>query len=98
MEDIRDHGVHVPIVLYEGKILDGRNRVAAAKRAGQIKIIYTNFEGSFEQARGFVISMNLARRHLDTGQRSVIAAECRHCSAGLIRKIADCPLRWRRSN
>jgi hypothetical protein len=75
MNDIRDHGVRIPIVLYEGKILDGRNRVAAAKRAGQTKIIYTGFEGSFEQARDFVISMNLARRHLDTGQRAMIASE-----------------------
>jgi hypothetical protein len=59
----------------EGKILDGRNRVAAAKQAGQTKIIHTGFEGSSEQARDFVISMNLARRHLDTGQRGMIAAD-----------------------
>jgi hypothetical protein len=71
MNDIRDHGVRLPIVLFEGKILDGRNRVAGAKKAGQTKIIHTHFEGSFEQARDFVISMNLARRHLDTGQRAM---------------------------
>jgi hypothetical protein len=61
--------------LYEGKILDGRSRVAAVKKAGMTKIINTNFEGFFEQACDFVISMNLKRRHLDAGQRAMAAAE-----------------------
>jgi hypothetical protein len=77
--DIRGHGMRLPVVIFEDMVLDGRNRVEAAK---QIAAEQTNFyiprlmfEGTFDQARDYVVSMNMVRRHLDVGQRAMIAAD-----------------------
>jgi hypothetical protein len=74
--------VRQPLTLFEGKILDGRNRAEAAKRTGLLFIPIEEFEGTFEQARDYVISLNLIRRHLDTGQRAMIAAQLAKLSHG----------------
>jgi ParB-like chromosome segregation protein Spo0J len=73
--DIQEHGVRVPITMFEGKVLDGRNRFEAAARAGLTEIPASEFEGSFDQARDFVISLNMNRRHLTDDQRAGIAAK-----------------------
>src|ERR1700722_7512183 len=62
-DDIRAHGFIAPIVLFEGMILDGRNRAAACARAG-IAPRYVSLGGSREDALIFVVSHNLKRRHL----------------------------------
>lgn len=69
-EDIREHGLQLPIVLIDEKILDGRNRYMACKRVG--------VEPEFVQYTGntpieYAISANLKRRHLTTGQLVNIA-------------------------
>jgi hypothetical protein len=63
IDDIREHGLLDPIVLFEGMILDGRNRAAACERAG-IEPRYVQFEGGREDALILVVSHNLKRRHL----------------------------------
>jgi hypothetical protein len=70
--DIKAHGQRYPIVLCDGKILDGRNRYRACIELGR--------EPKAEVYAGhdpvaYVISTNLTRRHLSTSQRAMIAAQ-----------------------
>lgn len=74
VEDIRAHGLRQPIVLFDGKVLDGRNRLSACQIAC-IEHRFTEFHGSEEDALAFVLSMNLARRHLTVAQRAAIAVK-----------------------
>ncbi len=62
-DDIRAHGLIDPIVLFEGMILDGRNRAAACERAG-VDPRYVQFEGGREDALILAVSHNIKRRHL----------------------------------
>lgn len=70
-EDIRLNGQHDPIYMYEGMVLDGRNRYRACTNLG----IAPNFEPfKGKDALAFVISKNLRRRHLTESQRAMVAA------------------------
>ena len=68
--DIKEQGLLNPIITYEDKILDGRNRYKACKEIG--------FKPNFQEYKGttpleFVVSLNLKRRHLTQSQAGVIA-------------------------
>ncbi|MBN1329302.1 MAG: ParB N-terminal domain-containing protein [Candidatus Heimdallarchaeota archaeon] len=70
-KDISENGLLDPIILFEKKILDGRNRYKACEELGlEIKTISLN--GDTEPI-GFVLSKNLHRRHLTTAQKAEIA-------------------------
>lgn len=72
LADVKKYGVREPVWLYEGKILDGRNRYRAAQAMG--KTFETRaYEGN--DAVGFVVSLNLHRRHLSESQRASVAAK-----------------------
>ena len=62
-DDIGARGLLDPIVLFEKRILDGRNRAAACQSAG-VAPRYVEFQGTREEALMFVVSHNLKRRHL----------------------------------
>jgi len=74
VKDIKAHGQREPIRLYEGQILDGRNRYVACKRAG-VKPAYADWRPQDgESAVDYVLSMNAHRRHLSESQRAMVAA------------------------
>lgn len=65
-------GVRVPLVIYQKKILDGRNRgyfASVLKKPVKIE----EFTGTEEEAKRYVAILNLHRRHLNETQRSAIA-------------------------
>ncbi|MGP5105834.1 MULTISPECIES: ParB/RepB/Spo0J family partition protein [Pseudomonas] len=68
---IQENGQRDPIVIYEGKILDGRNRFRALKVLN-LHIDTQVFEG--EDPVGYVADHNLHRRHLKASQRAAVAA------------------------
>lgn len=70
--DIKAHGLHEPIVMFEGKVLDGRNRYRACAEAG-IEPEFVNYTGTDPVA--YVVSRNLKRRHLSESQRAMVAAK-----------------------
>jgi len=70
--DVLKHGVREPVWVYEGKILDGRNRWRAAQ-AMQVDCPVREYEG--DAPVQFVVSLNLHRRHLSESQRGMVAAK-----------------------
>jgi len=70
--DIRTNGLKQDIVLYEGKILDGRNRYRACI-AASVQPTCTVYGG--DDPVGHVLSLNLHRRHLTASQRAVVAQD-----------------------
>jgi ParB-like chromosome segregation protein Spo0J len=77
--DILENGQREPITLFEGKILDGRNRYLACLQAG-VEPLFTEYKG--RHPIDFVISLNLKRRHLDESQRAMVAAKLANLSDG----------------
>lgn len=69
--DIAANGLHEPVILCDGKILDGRNRYRAAAEVG-VEPKYIHYQGS--DPLGYVVSLNLRRRHLSDDQRRMVAA------------------------
>ena len=73
-QDIQKNGLREPIYLFNGKIIDGRNRYLACLKAG-IKPIFRNYKGNESDLLNFVISLNLHRRHLTTSQKACLSVD-----------------------
>jgi DNA modification methylase len=71
-EDIKQRGLLNKIILLDDKILDGRNRFEACKRA-DIEPKYCEYTG--HDPLGDVVSWNLKRRHLSPTQKATLGVE-----------------------
>src|SRR5262249_34413086 len=79
VEDVRQHGLRQPIVLYEKKILDGVNRHQACIEA-DVRPKFQQYNGS--DPLSYVISANLRRRNLDATDRALIAGKIANIEHG----------------
>lgn len=73
--DIAMNGLLEPIWLHpDGRIIDGRNRYQACRELGR-EPSFRTYTGQLDDAAlvQFVVSLNLKRRHLDSGQKAFVA-------------------------
>ena len=75
--DIKRHGQRETVLTYEGQILDGRNRWRACELAGIPCRTEDAGVADDLEAIDLVMSLNLHRRHLATGQRAIAAARAK---------------------
>jgi hypothetical protein len=87
-EDIRRHGQQQPVVLFEGKVLDGRNRLRACEIAG-VEPEVREWQG--DDPLRWVLSLNFHRRHLTTDQRAVVGARAERLLAERARRAEGLP-------
>lgn len=77
VEDIKAHGLNYQIMMFQDKVLDGRNRYLACIKAGinpEDPDLIDYFEGTENDALDYVVSANLNRRHLSESQRGMVHA------------------------
>lgn len=83
--DIAANGIREPIVFYEDQVLDGRNRYMAARDLG---IDYPRVEYQGDDPLGFVVSLNLKRRHMSERERAMVASRLANMPQGARTDIA----------
>jgi hypothetical protein len=74
VDDIKANGLREPIMLFQDKILDGRNRYHACEKLGIDLDLddpnhFRTFPGDDKAAESFVWSSNFVRRHLTSEQK-----------------------------
>jgi N6-adenosine-specific RNA methylase IME4 len=87
--DIKAHGLADNIVVWQGKVLDGRNRYRACV-AAEVDPRLTQFWPELQgDPLAFVLSKNLRRRHLNESQRAMVAAKIETLTHGGDRRSED---------
>lgn len=79
IDDIKANGLIESVVIYEGQILDGRNRYKACQQAG-VQPHFVDYEG--DDPVGHVVSLNLHRRHLSESQRADVGGKISNLGSG----------------
>jgi len=68
--DIAKNGILEPIILFEGQILDGRNRYRAGRELGVLgRANFKVFDGTYAEAEAYVFSTNFLRRQMTNAQK-----------------------------
>ena len=63
-----------PIVVWNGRVVDGRHRLKACQELG-IEPVVKRFTGDYQQAVSATFAANVNRRQLQTGQLALLAAQ-----------------------
>ena len=95
VNDIRTNGQRDAIVLFEGMVLDGRNRQRACAEL-DLTPKTKAFHGKDPLA--YVISVNLHRRQLDESQRAMVATKIETMKHGGARGVQDANLHLARAD
>lgn len=83
VDSIKKYGLFDPILMWQGKIVDGRHRHKACLEAGvEPQYEYLVDDMPFDKVRDRVVGENILRRHLTTGQRAMIAATLANMTVG----------------
>jgi ParB-like chromosome segregation protein Spo0J len=82
-ESILKAGQLEEILVFEGKILDGRHRYEACLALG-VEPRVREFEGTPQEAFSYSVALNLSRRHLTTVQRAAAGAGIKEFQAKLM--------------
>jgi ParB-like chromosome segregation protein Spo0J len=71
--DIEKNGVLEPILIFEGRILDGRNRYRAGKEVRRLTPAkFKMFEGDYAAAEAYVFSTNFLRRQMSPAEKQEV--------------------------
>ena len=74
-DDIREHGQREPVILFDGKVLDGRNRLLACEMAGVEPRFVTRTDAEVGDPIDFVLSLNKHRRHMEPSQLATLSVK-----------------------
>ncbi len=85
-DDIKANGQEQPVVVYNGLLLDGRNRLKACALAGVSPKI-REWEG--DDPVRWVLSLNFHRRHLTDSQKSIVGARAAEFLADRVSQRAE---------
>jgi protein gp37 len=72
--DIAADGLRMPIILYCDAVLDGWHRYRICRDLGFVPMFQV-FEGNYDAARRLVISLNVRRRQMTTGEIAIAVAK-----------------------
>lgn len=72
--DIAEHGQREPVTFWRNQLIDGRNRYLACLEL-KIEPFTAMIDDDHPDPIGYVMSLNLHRRHLTTSQRAMVAAK-----------------------